>query len=292
MKFAALAALRARASSAGRSARGTNASTEAQTTFPEEFENLPIPSWGKAVLDSFSKPVHPVIGGVASNGGVGVGIGYNSPEDRTLVSGRQSDDDPAALSGRSRANSAAARCPSAHRLRYSARFVTWAGSSISASGRTRPVAIEPRSVYVKRWSARADGYARFLPCVWGAVSQPMCPISGAARAARRRPIEAVFAETSVPGFAAEPTFGRYRGFVEFMHPVLARSETCSTSRPATAARIKWHSSPCAITTRAGTTFIAGKRKCSSAFPGSCRASALRCMGSWRRLTAPRMCRTT
>src|SRR5688500_14212388 len=46
-----------------------------------DFGDLPIPSWGRAILDSFSKPLHPVIGGVASSGGVGVGIGYDSPDD-------------------------------------------------------------------------------------------------------------------------------------------------------------------------------------------------------------------
>ena len=39
------------------------------------------PSWAKAVIDSFSKPLHPVIGGVASGGGLGAGIGYDSPDD-------------------------------------------------------------------------------------------------------------------------------------------------------------------------------------------------------------------
>ena len=46
------------------------------------------------------------------------------------------------------------------------------------------------------------------------------------------------------------------------------TQRCSKIRTAIVARIKWRSKPSATTTRAGTTFIAGKRKCSSAFPVS------------------------
>jgi hypothetical protein len=34
-------------------------------------------------------------------------------------------------------------------------------------------------------------------------------------------IEEVFSASSVPGFSAEPTFGRYRGFAELIYPVIA-----------------------------------------------------------------------
>ena len=47
----------------------------------ETSRNLPVPAWGQAIVDSFSKPVHPVVGGVASGGGLGFGVGYDSPED-------------------------------------------------------------------------------------------------------------------------------------------------------------------------------------------------------------------
>ena len=44
-----------------------------------------------------------------------------------------------------------------------------------------------------------------------------------------RSIEEVFTPASVPGFAAEPTFGRYRGFVEFLHPVMDDSAALDES---------------------------------------------------------------
>ena len=57
------------------------AAQDAQTTnTPEDFGNLPVPGWGEAIIDSFSRPVHPVIGGVAAGGGLGFGVGYDSPE--------------------------------------------------------------------------------------------------------------------------------------------------------------------------------------------------------------------
>src|SRR5262245_43215139 len=61
------------------SAEAQNAPSETEPS--GSFENLPIPSWGKAVLDSFDNPVHPVVGGVVSGGGLGFGVGYDSPED-------------------------------------------------------------------------------------------------------------------------------------------------------------------------------------------------------------------
>ncbi len=59
----------------------TAQNTQTSGNSAEGFENLPVPSWGQAVIDSFSKPIHPIIGGIASGGGLGFGVGYDSPED-------------------------------------------------------------------------------------------------------------------------------------------------------------------------------------------------------------------
>src|SRR4029450_7845505 len=58
-----------------------SAAAQTQTASSDTLENLPVPAWGKAIADSFSKPLHPVIGGVATGGGVGAGIGYDSRRD-------------------------------------------------------------------------------------------------------------------------------------------------------------------------------------------------------------------
>lgn len=51
------------------------------------------------------------------------------------------------------------------------------------------------------------------------------PDLGPGKSTRVRSIEQVFAQTSIPGFNAEPTFGRYRGFAELMYPVMADPES-------------------------------------------------------------------
>src|SRR5689334_22802727 len=43
-------------------------------------DSLHLPPAAQAVLDSFEKPLHPVIGGVAPSGGMGGGIGYSTPK--------------------------------------------------------------------------------------------------------------------------------------------------------------------------------------------------------------------
>ncbi|HUG10652.1 MAG TPA: hypothetical protein VMM36_06540, partial [Opitutaceae bacterium] len=40
--------------------------TETSASTPGDLDNLPVPGWAEGIIDSFSKPVHPVIGGVAS----------------------------------------------------------------------------------------------------------------------------------------------------------------------------------------------------------------------------------
>ena len=75
------------------------------------------------------------------------------------------------------------------------------------------------------------------------------------------------------GFSAEPTFGRYRGFAEFLYPV-ARDPDSARRNGQLSRRLSGRvRSRSRSRQRAGTTFIAGKRKFSSAFPASGRDSA-------------------
>src|SRR6185503_17614035 len=43
-------------------------------------DGLPVPQAVQGVLDAFHKPLHPIVGGVAPGGGMGVGIGYTTPK--------------------------------------------------------------------------------------------------------------------------------------------------------------------------------------------------------------------
>ena len=56
------------------------AAQNAQSGTADDFEGLPVPSWGKAVIDSFDKPLHPIVGGIGAGGGVGFGLGYESSD--------------------------------------------------------------------------------------------------------------------------------------------------------------------------------------------------------------------
>ena len=182
-----------------------------------DLGDLPIPSWGQAILDSFSKPLHPVIGGVASSGGVGLGIGYDSPDDErwfreaeAMVTVRRYW----SLEGEVGRRSGSKR------------------SQIGVFGRVRHMGrldyfgIGPDTVSENRSAFRlrdttigTRGWFRPVPAVRiGGIVAGYMPDLGRGTHPSVPSIEEVFAPASVPGFAAEPTFGRYRGFVEFTHP--------------------------------------------------------------------------
>ena len=191
---------------------------QAQTPSSDDFADLPVPSWGKAVLDSFSKPLHPVIGGVATNGGVGLGVGYNSPEEfgwyrdgKAMFTVRRFW----SLEGEIGRRSASKRSQIA------------AFGVVRDMGRLDYFGIGPDTVLgdraafaLRETMIGTRGWIRPLPAVrLGGSVAAYLPDLGRTNSRRIRPIETVFPEASVPGFGAEPAFGRYRGFVELMHPV-------------------------------------------------------------------------
>src|SRR5689334_3675527 len=45
-------------------------------------EDLPIPNALKPYIDALGKPLHPLVGGVAPGGGIGVGLGYDTTRDQ------------------------------------------------------------------------------------------------------------------------------------------------------------------------------------------------------------------
>ncbi len=175
--------LRARVTTAGRSARGTSDSADARTP---SLRSSKICRSRRGARQSSTPSRSRFIRSLAAShpaADSGSGIGYDSPEDRAWYRDAKAHDHPAALLvGRGR-RSAAARCRSARRLAYSARFVTWAGSNISASGRTRPV--DDRTAFrLRETMVGTRGWFRPVPAVRvGGSVRPMCPISGAARPA-------------------------------------------------------------------------------------------------------------
>jgi hypothetical protein len=195
-------------------------STQTAEGTPSDLGNLPVPGWAQGVIDSFSKPVHPVIGGVASGGGLGFGVGYDSPEDtrwyqqaEAMVTVRRYWSLEGEVGRRS----------------LSQRSQIGAFGAVRHMGRLDYFGIGPQSVFKDRSAYRqrehtfgTRGWFRVAPAVrvGGTVAAYMTDL-GPGRSPTVRSIEEVFNPTDVPGFNAQQTFGRYRGFVEFTNPRIA-----------------------------------------------------------------------
>jgi hypothetical protein len=181
----------------------------------DAVENLPVPSWAKAIVDSFSKPLHPVIGGVATNGGVGVGVGYNSPgEEEWFQNGRamftvrrfwvlEGEVGRRSLSNRAQFGGFGA-------VRHMGR--------VDYFGIGPDTDLSDRAAFgLRETTVGARGWFRPIPAVrLGGTVSAYLPDLGRTNSSRIRPIDSVFPD--VPGILSEPTFGRYRGFVELRHP--------------------------------------------------------------------------
>jgi hypothetical protein len=201
---------------------------QTSTVAPGDLETLPIPAWGQAIIDSFSKPVHPVIGGVASGGGLGFGVGYDSPDDK-----RWYQEAEAMMTIR--------RYWSLHgevgRRSLSKRSQVAAFGTVRHMGRLDYFGLGPQSAFDDRSVFRlrettfgTRGWFRVMPAVrLGGTIAAYMPDLGPGVSPTARSIEEVFAPASVPGFDAAPAFGRYRGFVELMHPILDDSDTLDES---------------------------------------------------------------
>jgi hypothetical protein len=196
------------------------AAAQRSSSDSDTVEGLPVPSWAEGIIDSFSRPLHPVVGGVASGGGVGVGIGYDSPDDarwytdaEAMVTVRRywSLDGEVGRQSASRA----------------ARLGVFAGvrhmNRIDYFGIGPHARFEDRSAFRLRESTFGTrGWVRPVPAVrLGGSAAIYLPDLGTDAHPTVPFITVVFPESTVPGFSAEPTFGRYRGFVELIHPAVS-----------------------------------------------------------------------
>jgi hypothetical protein len=190
--------------------------------------SLPVPGWAKGTIESFSKPLHPVIGGVASGGGLGVGVGYDSPDDRrwyqnaeAMVTVRRYW----SLEGEVGRRSLAKR----------SQIGLFGG--VRHMGRVRFFGIGPNTLFENDSAFRLTektlgtrGWHRVAPALrLGGSAAIYLPDSGRGTSPSVPSIEQMFSESSVPGFSAEPTFGRYRAFAELLYPVLADPNAVAAS---------------------------------------------------------------
>jgi hypothetical protein len=206
----------------------TAVAQDAQTSTPASGDFGNVPGWAQPIIDSFSKPVHPVIGGVASGGGLGFGVGYDSPEDT-----RWYQEAEAMVTVR--------RFWSIHgevgRRSLSKRSQIAGFGTVRHMSRLDYFGIGPESIFEDRSDFRlrettfgTRGWFQAAPAmrVGGSVAAYM-PDLGRGASPSVRSIEEVFTPASVPGFDSEPTFGRYRGFVEFAIPSVAQPATLDES---------------------------------------------------------------
>jgi hypothetical protein len=185
-----------------------------------DLGDLPVPGWARSVIDSFSKPVHPVVGGVASGGGLGLGVAYDSPDEtgwfqqaETMVTVRRYWGAEGEIGHRS----------------ASKRSQIGAFAAVRHMGRLDYFGIGPDTVFDDRAAFRlrehtfgGRGWFRVAPVFrFGGAVAAYVPDIGRGASPTVRPLEDVFSRISVPGFDAQPKFGRYRGFVEFTHTTTA-----------------------------------------------------------------------
>jgi hypothetical protein len=183
----------------------------------DDFENLPVPSWAAPVLDSFDKPVHPLIGSVASGGGIGFGLGYSSRVDKhwyrnaeAMVSIRrywslEGEVGRRSLTQRSQLG-VFAGVRHMNRLDYFGIGPDTIFDNRSAF-RLRETAIGTRGWFRPVRAVRLGGSLTAYKPDLGPGANPSVPS-----------IEDRFLASVVPGFSAEPMFGRYRGFAELVYP--------------------------------------------------------------------------
>jgi hypothetical protein len=194
-----------------------------------DVDSLPIPAWAKTVLDRFEKPLHPVIGGVASSGGLGFGIGYDSPaegqwygEADAMVTVRRNWLFAGEVGRRSRSK----------RSRLGAFAGVRHMNRIDYFGIGPATTFDDRSAFrLREVTAGTRGWHRLTPAVrlGGAVALYV-PEQGVGANRSVPSIERVFSESTVPGgFATEPKFARYRGFAEYMYPALANPDSLDES---------------------------------------------------------------
>jgi hypothetical protein len=183
------------------------------------LDGISIPSWGKAIIDSFDKPVHPVLGGVASGGGLGAGFGYDSPDDRlwyqhaeAMVTIRRYWQLDGEVGRRS--------------LSKSSEVAVF--GTIRHMGRLDYYGIGPDSMFHDRSAFRlressfgSRGWFRPTPAVrLGGSTSIYVPDLGSGARSTVPSIETIFPASHLSGFDDEPFFGRYRGFAELLYPVL------------------------------------------------------------------------
>lgn len=179
---------------------------------------LARPNAVQGVFDTFNKPLHPIIGGVAPGGGIGVGIGYNTPKSNDWfhnAEARITINRYWSLMGETGRQTQRSRVGIFGQIRDMNRLDFF---GIGPNSRR----VNRTDFRLRETSTGARGWIRATPAIrLGGIAQIYSPQLGSGHSARVRSIERFFSPDTVPGFNADPVFARYRGYAEFVYPVLA-----------------------------------------------------------------------
>ena len=192
--------------------------TETETR-PGEGIDSKIP-WATNIIDVFDKPLHPVIGGVVSGGGLGAGIGYDSPDGQRWY---QSAD--AIMTVR---RYWAARGEAGRNFQHKRSQVGVFGGvrhmeRLDFFGIGPGSSVDNRTAFRLRESTAGIRAAHFLTPVLrlGGSAAAYVPDLGAGNHPGIPAVDTVFAVAEVPGIGAQPTFARYRAFAELVYPAVS-----------------------------------------------------------------------
>jgi hypothetical protein len=179
---------------------------------------LPLPPAAQTVFDAFNKPLHPIVGGVAPGGGMGVGIGYNTPKSEEWfhdAEARITINRYWTLTGETGRQTQRSRVGVFGQIRHMNRLDFFGIGPDSRRG-------DRTDFRLRETSAGAKGWVRATPVLrLGGSAQMYSPELGSGQSPAVLSIEQFFTPATVPGFNVDPVFARYRGYAEFVYPVLA-----------------------------------------------------------------------
>ena len=194
-------------------------STAAQSSAKDDA--LPLPPAVQGVFDAFNKPLHPIVGGVAPGGGMGVGIGYDTPKSENWfhdAEARITINRYWALTGETGRQTQRSRVGVFGQIRHMNRLDFFGiGPDSLRADRT--------DFRLRETSAGAKGWIRATPALrFGGSAQIYSPELGSGQSPALLSLEQFFTPAAVPGFNADPKFARYRGYSEFVYPVLSDTD--------------------------------------------------------------------
>jgi len=190
---------------------------------PGYAQNTPAPapatpldqSFFSKLSGAFNKPLHPVVNGVASGGGLGVGVGYDFPS-----RGRWETTTQAIVTVRRYGSAEFDTAYRGDRLQFEGYARLREMTQLGFFGPGMDSVVADRTNFRLRDPViGALGSVRVVP--WMAVGgrvEALWPDVGRGRSTRHPTIEARFGEGEAPGLTEQPRFGRYQGFVEFQAP--------------------------------------------------------------------------